>query len=361
MSEFRQDGSRLGFEVLRPGLLTTVQDRGRAGYQRYGVPVSGAVDQLALRVGNILVGNPQDAAALEIVLQGPKLLLLADLVLALSGAEAAAMLDGAAAPWYESFVGRRGQVLDIQGIARGLRTYLSMAGGIDVPIVLGSRSTCLVAGFGGFHGRALHQGDRLPVCGPAQPPERLRGWAAPEAWRQRYAPPVTLRVVWGPQEDAFTEEGRQTFLESTYEVTPHADRMGCRLDGPRIAHRDSADILSDWIPPGGIQVPGDGRPIILLVDRQTTGGYAKIATVIGPDIGLVAQSRPGDALRFRAIPLAEAHELARGVEAGLARLPGHLIDTETWSWPAALGEMPDGIRPPCEQRAADSASSNGTS
>lgn len=354
-------GSRLGFEVLRSGLLTTVQDRGRTGYQRFGVPVSGAVDQLALRVGNVLVGNQQDAAVLEIALQGPKLRLLADLVLALTGAEIAATLDEEPVPWYESFVAHRGQVLDIQGVARGLRAYLSVAGGIDVPIVLRSRSTCLVARFGGFHGRALHQGDVLPIGRPARPLERLIGWAAPESWRQRYGSPVTLRVVWGPQDDAFSEEGRRTFLESTYEVTPHADRMGCRLDGPRIAHRDSADIISDWIPPGGIQVPGDGRPIILLMDRQTTGGYAKIATVIGPDIGLVAQCRPGDALRFHAIPLAEAHGVAKSVEAGLAELPAHLIDTETWSRPAALGEVPGAIRMPCEERAGQSAGAKATS
>jgi antagonist of KipI len=307
------------------------------------------------------VGNPQAAPALEIVLQGPKLHLLANLVLALTGAEVAAALDGAAVPWYESFVGYRGQVLDIQGVAGGLRSYLTVGGGINVPIVLGSRSTCLVAGFGGFHGRALQQGDMLPIGRPAHSPERLRGWAAPEAWRQRYGLPVTLRVVWGPQDDAFTGEGRRTFLESTYEVTPHADRMGCRLDGPRIAHRELADILSDWIPPGGIQVPGDGRPIILLVDRQTTGGYAKIATVIGADIGLVAQCRPGDSVRFRAISQAEAQQVACGVEAGLAELPAHLIDTETWSWPAALGEMPGGFAVPCEKRAGGSAGSRAIS
>lgn len=355
MSELRPNGSRLGFEVLRPGLLTTVQDRGRTGYQRFGVPVSGAVDQAALRVGNVLVGNPQDTAALEIALQGPQLRLLTDVVLALTGAEFAATLDAEPLPSCESFAAHPGQVLDIQMAVSGLRAYLSVAGGFDVPIVLRSRSTCLVARFGGYHGRPLQRGDVLPIGRPARPLERLIGWAAPEAWRQRHDSPATLRVVWGPQDDAFTEEGRRTFLESTYQVTPHTDRMGCRLEGPKIAHRNSADILSDWIPPGGIQVPGDGRPIILLVDRQTTGGYAKIATVIGPDIGRVAQCRPGDALRFRAISLDEAQEIAKSVEAGLAELPTHMIDTETWGQPAALGEAPEGVGMPFEEPAGGSA------
>ncbi|HSB68065.1 MAG TPA: biotin-dependent carboxyltransferase family protein [Candidatus Methylomirabilis sp.] len=330
-------------EVLQPGLLTTVQDRGRTGYQRFGVPVSGALDQVALRVGNILVGNPPDASALEITLQGPKLRLLADAVLALTGGEACATLDAGPVPWNESFLARRGQVLDVRGVTRGLRAYLSVAGGIAVPKVLRSRSTCLVAKFGGFHGRALQPGDVLPVGEPAGPLRRLIGWAAPEGWRRQHASPVSLRVVWGPQEDAFTDEGRRTFLASAYAVTPHADRMGCRLQGPAIAHRAGADIVSDWIPPGGIQVPGDGRPIILLMDRQTTGGYAKIATVIGPDIGLVAQCRPGDSVRFRAVSLAEAHSISCAVETGLADLPGRLIDTEAWDQPAVLGDVPGGI------------------
>ncbi|HSB77460.1 MAG TPA: biotin-dependent carboxyltransferase family protein [Candidatus Methylomirabilis sp.] len=355
MSELRPNGSRPGFEVLRPGLLTTVQDRGRTGYQRFGVPVSGAVDQAALRVGNILVGNPQDTAALEIAPQGPQLRLLADVALALTGAEFAATLDAEPVPHYESFVAHRGQVLDIQTAVSGLRAYLSVAGGFDVPRVLRSRSTCLVARFGGLHGRPLRQGDVLPIGRPAQPLERLIGWAAPEAWHQRHDSPAALRVVWGPQDDAFTEEGRRTFLESTYRVTPYTDRMGCRLEGPTIAHRSSADILSDWIPPGGIQVPGDGQPIILLVDRQTTGGYAKIATVIGPDIGRVAQCRPGDLVRFQAISLAEAQGRARRLEAGLAELPAHLIDTETWGQPAALGEVPGAVGMPSEKPAGGSA------
>jgi KipI family sensor histidine kinase inhibitor len=350
-NEIDQGGTRLSslgsqdlIEVLRPGLLTTVQDRGRIGYQKFGVPVSGAVDEIALRVGNILVGNPQGAAALEITALGPQLRFLGDAVAALTGAEVDADLDGKPVPWYQSFLVRAGQVLDVRTCTRGLRAYLAVAGGVDVPILLGSRSTCLVASFGGFHGRALAVGDILRVGAPSGPLTSLRGREIPGEWRPHHGSPPTVRVVLGPQDDAFSEEGRRTFLDSVYRVTPHADRMGCRLDGPVIAHRSSADIISDWIPLGGVQVPGDGKPIILLADRQTTGGYPKIATAIGPDIPLVAQSRPGDALRFRAVSVTEAQAIAREVEAALGALPARLLSAESWTYSAELGEIPGEIR-----------------
>lgn len=336
-------GSQDSIEVLRPGLLTTVQDRGRVGYQKFGVPVSGAVDEIALRVGNILVGNPQGAAALEITALGPELRFLADAVVALTGAEVEADLDGRSVPWYQSFRIRAGQALDVRTCTRGLRAYLAVAGGIDVPVLLGSRSTCLVAGFGGFHGRGLAPSDVLRVGAPSAPAANLSGREVPGEWRPRRESSATVRVVLGPQDDAFTEEGRRTFLESVYRVSPHADRMGCRLDGPAIAHRASADIISDWIPPGGVQIPGDGKPIVLLADRQTTGGYPKIATVIGPDIPLVAQSRPGDALRFRAVSVKEAQAIALEIEAALEDLPARLRIAERWTYGAELGEVPGEI------------------
>ena len=329
-------------EVLRPGLLTTVQDRGRFGYQRFGVPVSGGVDEIALRTANVLVGNPQGDAALEITALGPQLRFLVDALVALTGAEVEGHLDGRPIPWYQSFQVRAGQILDLRACTRGLRTYLAVAGGIQVPILLGSRSTCLVAHFGGFQGRALATGDVLATGSPALP-SRMAGQRPPTAWRPRHGGGVTLRVVMGPQEDAFTDEGRRTFLESTYRVSSHADRMGYRLDGAVIAHRGSADIISDWVPLGGVQIPGDGKPIILLADRQTTGGYAKIATVIKPDISLVAQLRPGDSLAFRAVSMAEAQEITRKVESDLQWLPEHLAGAEDWGYPDLAGEAPEGI------------------
>jgi len=338
-------GSRDAIEVLRPGILTTVQDRGRFGYQKFGVPVSGGMDEIALRVANALVGNTQGAAGLEITAMGPQLRFPADTVVALTGAEVDAALDGRPVPWYTSFRIRAGQVLDVRNCLRGLRAYLAVAGGIDVPVLLGSRSTCLVAGFGGLHGRALVAGDVLPVENPAALLSDLVDREVPLARRPRHPSSVRLRVVLGPQDDAFTDEGRHTFLESVYRVTPEANRMGYRLDGPRVAHSGAPDIISDWIPLGAVQVPGNGRPIILLADRQTTGGYAKIATVIRPDLSLVTQLRPGDAVSFQAVSVGEARAIVREVEAGLRALLAHLARPDMWAYAARLGDVPAGISP----------------
>ncbi len=325
----RPGASAPRLEVLRPGLLTTVQDLGRSGYQKYGVPASGAMDQTALRVANILVGNPQGAAGLEFTILGPSLCFPADTAVALTGARHSARLDGQAVPWYQSFMVRAGQVLDVQEAVEGFRGYLAVSGGIDVPPLLNSRATCLSAKLGGVEGRKLAEGDRLPLGASRTAP--LIGCVPPAGWAVTREDPTVVRVVLGPQADAFTEEGRRLFLSAVYEVTPEVDRMGCRLDGPSIPHVAGADIISDWIPPGGIQVPGSGKPIILLADRQTTGGYTKLATVIGPDLGLVAQSRPGDKLRFRAVSVGEAQEAARRLATALDALPGRLESPSLWS------------------------------
>jgi len=311
------------FEVVLPGPLTTVQDLGRAGYQQLGLPRSGAVDPLALRVGNTLLGNPDGAAGLEFTGVGPTLAFAADRVVALTGGPFAATLDGRAAPWYASFLVRAGQTLEIGGMCQGFRGYLAVAGGIEVPRLLGSAATCLPACFGGHQGRRLEVRDRLRAGATGR--TALVGCTAEATLRQIFDEPAPVRIVLGPQEDAFTAEGRQTFLSSVYRVTHEADRMGCRLAGPAIAHTAGADVISDWIPPGGIQVPGNGTPIVLLSDRQTTGGYAKLATVIGPDIGRIAQCRPGDPVRFRAVSVSEAQQVARAVETALSRLPGSML------------------------------------
>jgi len=315
-------------EVLQAGPLTSVQDLGRAGYQKFGVSASGAVDAVALQVANTLVGNPRWAAGLEFMFLGPTLRFLRDTAVALTGGEGRPTLDGRPVPLYESFLVRAGQVLAVGSLARGFRGYLAVAGGLDVPVLLNSRATCLGARFGGHLGRRLEAGDRLAVAAPRRPP--LVGAAAPSSWRMPAQPPA-VRVVMGPQEEAFTEEARQAFLSAAYQVTAEVDRMGCRLEGPVLAHSGSADIISDWIPPGGIQVPGSGKPIVLLANRQTTGGYTKIATVIGPDLPVVAQSRPGDSLRFRAVSVGEAQAAARQLERALAALPDRLESPSFWS------------------------------
>lgn len=308
------------FEVLAPGLLTTVQDRGRHGYQAFGMPVAGAVDEYALRVANILVGNNENAAALEITLLGPQLKVLAPAVIAITGGDLGASLNGKEMPLWQALAVGPGDEIAFSGVRSGCRAYLAVAGGLDVPTVMGSRSTYLRGKIGGLEGRALKSGDRLSA-GQANPQARARvGRRVPPELIPEYGANITLRVVLGPQDDHFTDAGRATFLGSEYSVTNEADRMGYRLEGPKIEHAGGADIISDGIPLGAVQVPGHGLPIVMLADRQTTGGYTKIATVVSADIYRIGQAKPGDKVRFTAVNRREAVELLREQEAGLKRL-----------------------------------------
>jgi antagonist of KipI len=292
--------------VVDPGLLTTVQDLGRFGYQRVGIPPSGPMDRTAFVVANRLVGNPDGAAALEMTIKGPRLEARGEALVAVAGAEMAFSVNGAPAPGWTAVRVHPGDVLGFRMASAGCRAYLAVAGGIDVPPALGSRATYLRGRLGGLGGRALQKGDALPV-GPWRAGRGRAGRTVPPARRPGYPAEVECRVILGPQDDRFTPEGIAAFLEGPYEVTPHADRMGYRLKGPPIAHARGHDIVSDGIPLGGIQVPGEGQPIVLLADRQTTGGYTKIATVISVDIGRIGQTRPGQRVRFRRATLAEAH------------------------------------------------------
>ncbi|MGH7429921.1 MAG: biotin-dependent carboxyltransferase family protein, partial [Candidatus Methylomirabilaceae bacterium] len=304
-----------GVEVVRPGLLTTVQDLGRLGFQRYGVPASGAMDQVSLRTANLLVGNEDGAAGLEATGDGPTLRALADLVVAVVGADMQPLVDGRPIESGAAVPIKRGQLLELGRARWGLRAYVTIAGGIDVPVVLGSRSTCLPAAFGGFQGRPLREGDLLPVGAAEGRTAARQNRSLPPGWLGPLAETLTLRVVLGPQNDLFTSEGVGTFLNGAYRLMPEMDRMGARLQGPAIAHRASADIISDSIPLGAVQIPADGQPIILLADRQTTGGYAKIAVVVSEDVFRLAQATPGQVIRFREISLAEAYAGVRAYEA----------------------------------------------
>ena len=317
-------------EVLDGGLLTTVQDRGRYGYQRYGVPVSGGMDPFALRAANRLAGNDEGAALLELTLLGPRLRFLAPATIAVAGADLGASLDGQPlSPWQRALA-RAGAELSFGGPKDGVRAYLAVRGGIDVPLVLGSRSTYLRSKLGGYEGRALRAGDVVEGTGEASPGPREA-----EASRHIFTPPVhghftppvyghehVLRVLLGPQDDRFTAAGLRTFLSSTYTVTPQSDRMGYRLAGPTIEHTAGPDIVSDGSPLGGVQVAGDGVPIVLLADRGTAGGYTKIATVISADVGRLSQAAPGDAVRFEQVTLPEAWEAVREQEAWLEAMAG---------------------------------------
>ena len=299
------------FEVVQPGLLTTVQDMGRYGYQQYGVPVSGAMDSFALRVANLLLGNNEGEACLEITLLGLRLRVLEDTVVAITGADLSPMLNNSSLPMWEAVMVRHGDNISFPKPKRGCRSYLAVADGIDVPRVMGSSSTYVKSHLGGLEGRPLRAGDRLK-SGKASP--RILEGKLPSQYIPEYQNQSELRVILGPQDDHFTEKGIHTFLHSEYTISTEADRVGYRLHGPCVEHKAGADIISDGIPLGAVQVPGNGLPIVLLADRQTTGGYTKIATVITVDIPKLAQAKPGDKVRFIQITEEEAHRALKKYE-----------------------------------------------
>ena len=361
--------------ILDGGFFTTVQDLGRVQYQRFGVAVCGAMDGFALRAANRLVGNVDTAAGLEVTLLGPEVQFAQPGLLAVTGADLNPCVDRRPIQMWRTIAIRAGSVLSFSGQRDGMRAYLAVDGGIDVPVVLGSRSTSTRTGLGGFEGRPLRAGDTLPVGEPRSlatlergDPRRAlpdaagsvpgapgcrasektvplelagrplgspgsspasgnvsRGGPAGRRAMSRgeipfYGHEHRVRVVFGPQDDAFSDEGRSTFLTAEYTMTMQSDRIGCRFEGPRIAHRTSADIVSDGTTLGIVQVSGDGMPIVLMADRGTTGGYTKIATVISADVWRLAQAAPGDRVRFGAVDLDEACERLREMEAVLDAL-----------------------------------------
>src|SRR5712692_7468719 len=293
--------------VLEPGPQTTVQDLGRPGQLRYGIPPSGPIDRAAFVVANRLVGNADGAAGLECTVIGPRFVAEVPCAIAVTGAGMPMTVNGAEAPAWTTLILKSGDVVKL-GVARaGVRAYVAFSGGIDVPPVLGSRSTYLRGRLGGLGGRAVRRDDRLTLFPAPLPPVRR---AQPRVVPDLAAVPE-IRVVLGPQTDRFTDEGLEAFLGGEYEMLPQSDRMGARLRGPRITHRRGHDIISDGIALGSIQVPGDGQPIVLLVDRQSTGGYTKAATVCSVDIGRLGQVKPGQRLRFRLVTVDQAHAALR--------------------------------------------------
>lgn len=292
------------FRVIKPGFFTTVQDLGRRDFQRYGVPVSGAMDAFSMIAANLLVLNQSGDACLEITLLGPELEVLNDTQIAITGADLSPALNGQRVPIWRTLNVSKGDIISFGENRAGCRAYLTMAGGINVPVVLESKSTFVRGGFGGFEGRSLKTGD---VIRASEPPSSFKvELSMPEEFIPHYQNKLTVNVVLGPQADVFTDKGLETFLSSTYTVTTKADRMGYRLEGPVIEHKVSPSIISDALPPGAVQVPGDGLPIIMMVDAQTTGGYAKIAVVTTPDLSRLGQLKPNDTVRFSGISLSQA-------------------------------------------------------
>jgi antagonist of KipI len=300
--------------VIEPGGFTTVQDLGRPGRANAGVPPSGAMDPRALRVANLLAGNAEDAAALEITMIGPLLTFEDDAIVAIAGAAFEAGLDGEPIPHGASFPVAAGSTLRLARPASGARAYLAVRGGIAVPPILGSSSTLASAGLGGWLGRALAAGDYLRAGAPQPdiPMRRLAAGAMPEATN-------AVRVVAGPQTDAFTDWGLKVFFSKEFTVSPRSDRAGVRLQGTPLVHSGQADMDPEGVVTGAVQVPGDGMPIILGPDRPVTGGYVKIATVITADLPIIAQARPGDSLLFAEVDVSSARTAWREQEASLER------------------------------------------
>lgn len=332
----------MSLSVLKPGLYSTVQDLGRPGWRKDGVAEGGAMDRYALRMANLLVGNPEGTAALELTLIGPQLRLESDLLLAVCGATMPPSIDGEELPLWRPVWARSGAVLTFGAATGGCRAYLAAGGGFVADEALGSRGTDARAGIGGLAGRPLRGGDALRCAAPsplaaarretlaaraaAEPAGRRRDWAA-AGW---FAPPlayggasedgIELRVVPGAEYGQFREAARTALMRERYRVAPASDRMGVRLDGPPLERADGGELPSHGVVAGTIQVPAGGSPIILAADCQTTGGYPKIAHVITADLPLLAQCKPGDWITFAEFTLAEAQRLYLACERSMKLL-----------------------------------------
>lgn len=292
--------------TIQQGHFTTIQDKGRWGYQAYGMPIAGAMDRYAYRIANLLVGNKENAAVIEMTGVGAAFKFDEEQFVAVCGADMQGKLNGTPVSNWSSFlVPRRGEIR-FGAAVTGYRTYLAVRGGIDVPMVLGSRSTYTRAKIGGYEGRALRQGDVLYV---GQDSEReTASQNLPLQYIPRYTAEINLRVILGPQDNMFTSQAVHTFLKSTYIVDEQSSRTGYQLNGPKILTGGKADIVSDAVGQGAIQIPSYGMPFIVTADHGTTRGFAKIGYVIQVDLSKLAQAKPGDRVRFTSVTEREALE-----------------------------------------------------
>ena len=298
--------------VERAGFLTSVQDLGRAGLREFGVSAGGALDSFGLRVANLLVGNDEGAAGLEITLGGLQLRFDYERVVAWCGGEFDVQIASTPLPAGHSAHVQAGKRLKFGRPQSGCRAWLAVSGGIDVPVVLGSRSTDLRAQFSGFEGRKLRDGDVIPLGAGPGSPSRATGvssWTAPHDWVSPAKPKPILRFIRGVDWSRFNDVPVRRFTEHEFTVSPDSDRMGVRLEGPELKRIDQSDLISEAVAPGTIQVPPNGKPILLLGDCQTIGGYPKMAHVITVDLGVAAQLRAGDHIRFSEVSLTDAHRL----------------------------------------------------
>lgn len=311
--------------VIKPGLLTTIQDLGRYGFQKYGVITSGVMDQVAHRIANMLVGNEENEPTVEMTLIGPTFEFQADALIAICGGDLSATINGKPVRMWRPVYVKKGSELKFGPCQTGCRAYLAVAGGFSIETVLNSKSTYLRAGIGGYHGVALKSGDQLPVGELGELSKKIiaslipnesngfseANWGSEPIRLTHYykQKEKELRVIRGRQFDLFTKESQEQFFTTAFSITNQSDRMGYRLEGAKLSLTKEQDMISEAVNFGTVQVPPDGNPIILLADRQTTGGYPKIGQVVNVDLPIVAQAKPGERLYFSEISLKEAQQL----------------------------------------------------
>lgn len=312
-------------KVIEPGILTTIQDLGRKGFQQYGVVEGGVMDEVAVRLANIMVGNSEDEAVLELTVIGPSLIFEEDYLISICGADLSAKVDNVAVPLWRPVLVRKGSHLTFGRPKNGCRSYVAVAGGFDVPLVMNSRSTYVRGKIGGLNGRALEKGDFLKAkeIQNSQAQSlfgflRKKGdptsfqtvnWTMTTDIRATDRKNPTLRIIKGPQFSMFTQTSQKSFLTEEYKVTPQSDRMGYRLSGKKLEVSSQHNLLSEAVTMGTIQIPNDGQPIILMSDHQTIGGYPKIGYVISVDLPALSQVMPGENVRFKEVSLSEAQSL----------------------------------------------------
>lgn len=334
----------MNIEVVKPGVLSTLQDLGRVGFQRFGVPACGVMDEWSHRIANVLVGNPEYEATLEITLMGPSLRFAEPALIAITGADLSPCVGEHAIPQGTPVLVRAGSQLDFGRRVAGVRAYLAVHGGFAVAPVMDSKSTYLRGAFGGFDGRALRKGDALPVAASGaeeafmQLAAKLRAGTlpfvtfddAPKAPAPSGGSPTAVRVIAGQQWGAFTPQAQQSLCVAEFRLSPQSDRMGFRFEGPKLALTEPLEMISDAVAFGTLQVPPDGNPIVLMADRQTTGGYPKIASVASVDLPVLAQMAPQQALRFTLISLEEAQRLYLARERAITDI-GQQVEALRWS------------------------------
>lgn len=294
----------MGFIVNSQGLLTLIQDKGRIGYQKFGVPSSGVMDNYSYEIGNILVGNNGNEACLEVLMMGPEIIFDDESKIAITGADLGPMINDIKIDMWRSYIVKRGDRLSFKGIFSGARSYICFEGGIDAKEVMNSKSTYTRARIGGIEGRPIKVNDYINLNKRNNYQNRILDLE----YIPEYKSDITLRVIKGPQDDMFEDSEFEKLTTSEYIVTNECDRMGYRLEGEEIKHIQGADIISDGISFGAIQIPGHGKPIIMMADRQTVGGYSKIANVCTVDLPKLAQAKPGDKVKFEIISVESAQK-----------------------------------------------------